>query len=210
MGIEKMETELEEEIRKTEERLVQLRQIKAIVNSMQSPATGNILKTFPNAVPLGKIKRKLKYTQFTQVETKQAINIWNSMKDMPNMNQQTIVSHIAKTLKYPYKKVYNKVYWLKRLGKIAVPQGMSTTEIMTNTKKRRGYTRSRRFNWTEAQKQQLAQLTRQGRLPKEISAIMTIDTKTISNRLNRMRASGEIVRVRQKQAVPRNPLLNLK
>jgi DUF1009 family protein len=203
MGIEKMETELEEEIRKTEEKLVQLRQIKAIVDSMQSHATGSVSKTFPNAVPLGKMRRKLKYTQLTQVETKQVINLWNSMKDMPNMNQQTIISHIAKTLKYPYKKVYNKIYWLKRLGRITVPHGMFTEAKAKQTKRRFVY-------WTEEQKQQLAQLTRQGKLPKDISAIMGIDVSAISNKLNRMRATGEIRRVRQKSAVPKNPLLNLK
>jgi hypothetical protein len=202
MGIEKMETELEEEIRNTEERLVQLRQIKAIVDNMQYPATGNVSKTFPNAVPLGKIRRKLKHMPFTQVETKQVINLWNSMKDMPNMNQQTIVSHIAKTLKYPYKKVYNKIYWLKKLGRITVPHGMFT-EARQTAKKPFVY-------WTEEQKQQLAQLTRQGKLPREISAIMGINTSAVSNKLNRMRISGEITRVRQKPAVPRNPLLNLK
>lgn len=130
MGIKEMETELEEEIERTEEKLVQLRQIEAIANSMQFPAKESrefVSEILPDTTPFGnvrKMRRKLKYTKFTPTEARQIINMWNSMKDIPNINQQTIISKIANTLKYPRKKVYNKIYWLKRTGHIAVPHGM--------------------------------------------------------------------------------------
>jgi hypothetical protein len=207
MGIKEMETELKEEIKNTEERLVQLRQIEAIVNSMQYPAKETVLEKFPSAVPstnTPKYKRKIKYMQFTDTETRQVINMWNSMKDIPNINQQTIISKIANTLKYPYKKTYNKVFWLKRTGRIVFPQEM----LMGNAKVTRE-TNSKKntpFYWSREQKQQLKQLVLQGKRRMEISAIMGIDVKIVSNKVNRMMQSGEIPK---NNAVPRNPLLNL-
>jgi len=127
MGMKEMGKQLKEEIKDTEDRLVQLRQIEAIINSMQCPATETIMENLPNAVPPAgkqKFKRKIKYTQFTETETRQVMNMWNAMKDIPNINQQTIISKIANTLKYPRKKVYNKIYWLKRNGQIVAPQGI--------------------------------------------------------------------------------------
>lgn len=209
MGIKEMETELEEEIERTEEKLVQLRQIEAIVNSMQFPAKETVLEKFPNAVPPAdkqKYKRRIKYTQFTETETRQVMNMWNAMKDIPNINQQTIISKIANTLKYPRKKVYNKIYWLKRTGHIAVPHGMLVGTI-PNTANGRNSVKKSFFYWKEGQKQQLKQLVAQGRTPKEIAEMMGIGIKIVSNKINRMKAYGEIPK---NNAVPRNPLLNFK
>jgi hypothetical protein len=214
MGIKEMTTELKEEIKKAEERLVQLRQIEAIINSLQNPTVGSISieKEFPDAVPFGnvkKIRRKLKYAMFTPTETKQIINMWNSMKDIPNMNQQTIVSQIARVLKQPYKRVYNKVFWLKRTGHITIPQGMFTGRIVPNAVKGRTIAKNF-FYWSDGQRQQLKQLIAQRKTPKEIAEMMGIGIRIVSNKINRMKAHGEIPKARSNQTVPRNPLLNLK
>jgi hypothetical protein len=215
MGIKEMKKELEEEIGKTEEKLVQLRQIEAIVNGMQFHVKESgefVPEILPDATPFGNVKkmrRKLKYTKFTPTETRQIINMWNSMKDLPNINQQTIVSQIAKTIKQPYKRVYNKVFWLKRTGHINVPQGMLMGTI-PNTANGRNFVKKSFFYWREGQKQQLKQLIAQRKKPKEIAEIMGIGIKIVSNKINRMKASGEIPKAKPNRAVPRNPLLNLK
>jgi hypothetical protein len=204
MGIKEMTTELKEEIKKTEEKLVQLRQIEAIVNGMQFPAKESrefVSEILPDAVPFGNVKkmrRKLKYAKFTPTETKQIINMWNSMKDIPNMNQQTIVSQIARVLKQPYKRVYSKVFWLKRTGHIAIPQGMFTGRIMPTVVKERTIAKNF-FYWSDGQKQQLKQLIAQRKMPKEIAEMMGIGIRIVSNKINRMKASGEIPKARSNQ-----------
>jgi hypothetical protein len=206
MGVKEIAKELKEEIKRTEEKLVQLRAMDNIITSME---ISNNLKNLPkevlqNAVPLKnskKYKRRIKYMQFTDMETRQAMNMWNSMKDIPNINQQTIISKIANTLKYPYKKVYNKVYWLRRTGRIVFPQGMLTGTAKVT--KETNPAKNPPFYWSREQKQQLKQLVLQGRRRMEISAIMGIDVKIVSNKVNRMMQSGEIPKV------PRNPLIDL-
>ena len=214
MGMKELTKELKEEIKKTEEKLVQLRAMDNIVTGMEisNNMKNSVLKDhFHDAVTTvnaPKYKRRIKYTQFTDMETRQIINMWNSMKDIPNMNQQTIIAKIANTLKYPYKKVYNKVFWLRRTGKIVLPQGMSTT---TATRENRTAKNKPFFYWTEEQKQQLKQLLSRGISRKDISTMMGIDAKVISNKIGRMMEIGEIPKNRQNdQKVTKNPLLNLK
>jgi len=214
MGMKELTKELKEEIKKTEEKLIQLRAMDNIVTSMEiSDNMKNLvlkdhLPVAVSTVKTPKYKRRIKYTQFTDMETRQIINMWNSMKDIPNMNQQTIIAKIANTLKYPYKKVYNKVFWLRRTGKIVLPQGMSTT---TATRENRTAKNKPFFYWTEEQKQQLKQLLSRGISRKDISTMMGIDAKVISNKIGRMMEIGEIPKNRQNdQKVTKNPLLNLK
>jgi len=214
MGMKELTKELKEEIKKTEEKLVQLRAMDNIVTGMEisNNMKNSVLKDhFHDAVTTvnaPKYKRRIKYTQFTDMETRQIINMWNAMKDIPNINQQTITAKIANTLKYPYKKVYNKIFWLRKTGKIELPQGMSTMSV---TKTNRTVRKKPFFYWTEEQKQQLKQFSEQGIPRKDISVMMGIDAKVISNKIGRMMDMGEIARKRQNnRKVPKNPLLNLK
>jgi len=182
------------EIKKTEEKLASLRKmeeetkriigIPTTLNTVRPPEYGMNIQGAGQ--PLGNVRRKIKYTHFSDIETKQMINMYNNMNAIPNLDITDKVAKIASVMKQPYRRVYNKIYNLMEEGKLPKEVSASPYSHANVTH------RTAMHLWTINETNQLINLSNLNKSPLEISQIMGIPNKVISNKLNKLRTERKI------------------
>lgn len=179
---------IHEEIRKTEEKLASLRKMEAEMNRI-SGISAVIAPKVENNVSVGKVRRKLKYRRFSDVEQVQIIRLWNSMSNLQNVEMTDKIRKIANLINLPYKKVYNKVYWLMETGKMKKEYStrFEHAPVVSVTPHRK-----EQFYWNPEQTNQLMNLVNDEKKPIAISKIMGIDRAVVARKIGKMRIAGKL------------------
>jgi len=161
---------IEKEIQVRQEEIQRLLQAKAVLEG----------KT-PDKIIMEKYgRRKIKYSDWSDVEVKQLINLYNTL----DMSKGKKMTRIAGILKMPRKRVANKLYNLKLQG-------------LLETKERRKYHRFTK--WTPEKIKAVIDLTNNGETPSRISEITRIDVKSINNKLWQLRKQGIVKPIEKKE-----------
>jgi hypothetical protein len=186
---------IHEEIKKTEEKLASLRKMEAEMNRI-SGISAVIAPKVENNVSVGKVRRKLKYRRFSDVEQVQIIRLWNSMSDLQNVDMTDKMRKIATLMNLPYKKIYNKVYWLMKAGKIKKEYSTRFVRTPVVSGVSGSPHRKENFYWSPEQTNQLVNLVNERNRPIAISKIMGIDRAVVARKIGKMRIVGKLPRAR--------------
>jgi len=129
------------------------------------------------------IRRRIKNTKFSDVETEQIKRMYNSMKAEGQSNS-TIISKIGNTMKLPYRRVYNKIYWM---GISKIIDYKPTKHKISMTDGRRG-----KKSWTPENEKQLVELYNKNIKNQEISTAIGRTINAVDNKLVRLRKEGKL------------------
>jgi len=211
--IKELVSAVEAEIELTRNKLAELEQVLETVRKYDEGIEGikKIYGVETKTVDLP-VRRRLKNSRFSDIETMQIINMWNKLSQLSNLSQGDVIGKIANTMKQPKSRIHNKIYWLARTGRIKNKYALLQPHLqsVTDTKVHgifatEGRYRKKLFRWTPEITKKLIELSNAKKTPSEISRMTGIDTKVISNKLNRLRRSGILPKVMYKV----NPLANL-
>jgi hypothetical protein len=202
-GMNEVVSAVKAEIKKTEEKLASLRRMEEETKRIMG--IPNIVQ--PNiqgaGQPIGNVRRKIKYTHFSDIETKQMINMYNNMNAIPSLDLTDKIAKIASVMKQPYRRVYNKIYNLMDEGKLPKENSISP---FSHVGARPRQHRIAMHLWTENEVNQLIHYTNLNKSPLEISQLIGVENKVISNKLNKLRAEGKLP---YKQKPLDNPLATM-
>jgi len=209
-GMKEVIYAIKAEIKKTEEKLASLRRMEEETNKIlgisslpfvRVPETGMVIQDTGQSI--GKVKKKIKNTRFSDIEVKQIVNMWNNMKNIPNLDLTDKVAKIASVMKQPRKRIYNKIYNLMVMGKLPKENSISP---FSHVGARPRQHRIAMHLWTENEVNQLIHYTNLNKSPLEISQLIGVENKVISNKLNKLRAEGKLP---YKQKPLDNPLATM-